>query len=187
MRGGGITAEDVASFLKRLDVVVSFVITSDGLPIIVEGLDEAGGEELGSVGESVIRSGLLNRLGGADSIVAVGGREYIIVKLDGGACLTAEVRRGCGYPLAQTLAPSAPRCGRCGASFRLASVKCPSCGAMLPYAVTSCPSCSRPIRFRRCPACGAVVDVNGGRVGLVERLGAGPAAEVVLARAAGKV
>ncbi len=180
LRDADITAEEVAKFLRGLDTVTSFVITDDGLPIIIEGLDEASAEELGSVGEGIIRSGLLGRLGGIDSIVAVGGREYVIVKLGSDACLTAEVRRGCGYPLARTMASSAPKCGRCGTSFRMATVKCPSCGARLPYSTTSCPSCGRPVRFRRCPACGAVVDVDGRVAGFVERLGAGPIAEVCL-------
>ncbi len=170
-------ANVVSKYLSVLDVTSLYVITSDGLPLLFYGVSEDVGEELGGAGEGIIKSRLLSRLcDNADTLVIVGSRDVVVHKIDGSTYVTAVVARGTGYSVASSLTSNAPKCGKCGNSLKYTVITCPNCGKKLPFTTTVCPFCGEVIRFRRCPACSAVIDSSGRPARVLERLASGSVA-----------
>jgi len=171
-------AGSISKYLRSLDVVNAYVITTDGLPLLFHGVSEAEGEELGGVGEGLLKSSLLRRVvRDADTLVITGSRDVVIHRVNDSTYVTALVDKDSGYSLASSISANAPRCGKCGGSLRYAIVTCPRCGRRLPFTSVQCTACGEVIRFRRCPNCSAVIDCTGRPAGIIERLGAGAIAD----------
>ncbi len=61
------------------------------------------------------------------------------------------------------------RCQKCGANLTLETYTCPRCGRIVPFTAEECPYCGRRLVNKRCPRCGAVINVRDGSVVPVDK------------------
>ncbi len=164
-------------YVKSIASVRGLVYASDGLPVEVKGLSREEAEDLAAWATQLVRSAR-EKLGLGDRAVAVfhGARGGdVVVYEEGGESIVAVVAPGHGGPVARALSRGGPRCSVCGADLSEAVVVCQRCGARNPFTAAYCASCGAPLRYRRCPSCGATIDSEGFRVGLRDRVLARPA------------
>ncbi|MEB2837144.1 MAG: zinc ribbon domain-containing protein [Desulfurococcales archaeon] len=149
----------------------AYVFADSGLPVEYKGLSREEAEELAAWSTQVVLDAS-KRLGLRGPTLAVFLRDGddLVVEVDGEESLAVITAKGQGEAVARALAGRGPRCEACGADLSQAVVVCPRCGARNPFAATHCRRCGAPLRLRRCPRCGALIDSEGRRASRVGSL-----------------
>lgn len=106
----------------------------------------------------------LNEILGDVSSIGVDGSSasIIVVRLDGVDAVFLVDKKA--YTI---LAPTIPRlkdsvpCPKCGTNLARETTQCPHCGATIPFLAHQCPSCGELVVVKKCPKCGARVDITG--------------------------
>ena len=169
-------AQDVISFLNKLDGIEYSVMVSEGFPLAYTGMDHEKAEtaaalavDLATAAEIYIAD-LINeeinsiviyvRSGKAISVARSRG---LLLLIEGQRKITEEAMR----ISSRYLEGERTYCPYCSHDLTLEVYKCPRCGRTIPFRSNVCPFCGRVVRFKNCPNCGRLITGTGRKVEIV--------------------
>ncbi len=146
----------------------AIALSFDGLPVCGGGDEDL--EAMSALAENMLKAmereaRPLNGIDGVD-YVTVGGKDFVLVavKLRKLVASILVGRSESPYIIgALSRLGSGPKCPRCGIDLSLAVTKCPRCKTSIPFLAPVCPRCKSPVIVKKCPYCGAKVDISGRR------------------------
>ncbi len=152
-------------FAKVPGVKTVVVAEQEGLLVCEEGDSGGRGEAIAAIATSILH--VMNReageLAGRVSYSIVGGDYVLVATSLNGPVIAFLVDRRAFNALVTAIPRIGERvpCPKCGLDLARTVTSCPKCGSPMPFLAHQCPSCGEIIATKKCPRCGALVDVAG--------------------------